>query len=125
MIDHVSLGSHRFEEAIRFFTDCLLPLGFELQRHTPQEAAFGTAKKWDFWLYPASAGDAIVGARSHVAINADTREKVLRFHSAAARCGAASVREPGPRPDISPDYFGTVIRDLDGHTIEAVHWSIE
>jgi catechol 2,3-dioxygenase-like lactoylglutathione lyase family enzyme len=64
-----------------------------------------------------------VGARAHIAVRADTQEKILRFHEVARQRGATTVRAPGERPDISPDYFGTVIRDLDGHTIEVVHWS--
>jgi predicted lactoylglutathione lyase len=64
-----------------------------------------------------------VGARSHVAVSADTQEKIVKFHDAALQRGATTVRPPGGRSDISPDYFGTVIRDLDGHTIEVVYWS--
>lgn len=124
MIDHVSLGSHRFQEAVRFYQECFLPLGYRLERHTPEEAAFGPDGKSVFFLYPVAPGDAVAGARCHVAVSAETREKILEFHRRAVQRGAATLRAPGGRPDISPDYFGTVIRDLDGHTIEVVHWSM-
>jgi hypothetical protein len=62
-----------------------------------------------------------VGARCHVAVSADTQNQIRKFHELAMKRGAISVPLPGERPDISPDYFGTVIRDLDGHTIEVVH----
>jgi catechol 2,3-dioxygenase-like lactoylglutathione lyase family enzyme len=123
MIDHVSLGSAKLEEAIQFYSDCFLPLGYQLEHRTPEEAAFGPHGKWTFWLYPVPSNEAVVGARSHVALSADTQEKIVRFHEVALRRGASTVRAPGGRRDISPDYFGTVIRDLDGHTIEVVCWS--
>ena len=65
----------------------------------------------------------VVGQRSYAAVTADTREKVRLFLEVAIRAGATEVRPAGERPDISPDYFGTVIRDLAGHTVEVVHWS--
>jgi catechol 2,3-dioxygenase-like lactoylglutathione lyase family enzyme len=124
MIDHISLGSRRFEQAIQFYSDCFLPLGYRLEHRTPEEAAFGPQGKWVFWLYPVPAGEPTVGARSHVAVSADTHDQIIKFHELALERGGTTVRAPGGRPDISPDYFGTVIRDLDGHTIEVVHWSM-
>jgi catechol 2,3-dioxygenase-like lactoylglutathione lyase family enzyme len=123
MIDHVSLGSRGFEEAIQFYSECFAPLGYQLSHRTPEEAAFGPEGNRIFWLYPVPSSETVVGARCHVAVNADTQEKILKFHQLALQRGATTVRAPGERPDISPDYFGTVIRDLDGHTIEVVHWS--
>jgi catechol 2,3-dioxygenase-like lactoylglutathione lyase family enzyme len=122
MIDHVSLGTQKFDDAIEFYSECFLPLGYQLLRRTPQEAAFGAPDKWGFWLYPVVSSQAVVGMRSHVAVSAKSREKVIEFHDIAHSRGATTVRAPGCRPEISPDYFGTVIRDLDGHTIEVVHW---
>jgi len=91
---------------------------------TPEEAAFGAGGKWSFWLYPIRPSDPAVGTRTHVAVSTDRKEKIIEFHALAHNRGATTVRAPGPRPDISPDYFGVVIRDLDGHTIEVVHWSM-
>jgi catechol 2,3-dioxygenase-like lactoylglutathione lyase family enzyme len=124
MIDHVSLGSRKFEEAVRFYSECFLPLGYRLEQRTSEEAAFGPLGRRIFFLYPVSPSESAVGARSHVAVSTDTRQKVMRFHELAMECGGSTVRAPGGRPDISPDYFGTVIHDLDGHTIEVVHWSM-
>jgi catechol 2,3-dioxygenase-like lactoylglutathione lyase family enzyme len=123
MIDHVSLGTRGFEEAIQFYSESFAPLGYQLSHRTPEEAAFGPDGNRIFWLYPVPSGEAVVGARGHIAVSADTHEKILRFHEAALRRGATTVRAPGERPDISLNYFGTVIRDLDGHTIEVVQWS--
>jgi len=123
MIDHVSLGTRNFDKAIAFYSACFSPLGYRLEHQTPDEAAFGVDGKWDFWLYPVATGEQLVGHRSHVAVTAESREKVSQFFQVALREGAIQVRPVGERPDVSPDYFGTVIRDLDGHTVEVVHWA--
>lgn len=124
MIDHVSLGSRKFAAAVLFYADCFQPLGYRLEHSTPQEAAFGPDGKWIFWIYPVPSAEPVVGPRSHIAVTADTREQILKFHELAVARGATTVRAPGGRSDISPNYFGTVIHDLDGHTIEVVHWTM-
>ena len=45
MIDHVSVGTRRYPEAVAFYRQVLAPLGIELLRDTGQEAAFGTAER--------------------------------------------------------------------------------
>jgi catechol 2,3-dioxygenase-like lactoylglutathione lyase family enzyme len=123
MINHLSLGSRRFEEAIQFYSDCFLLLGYRLEHRTPEEAAFGPQGKKIFYLYPVGSNEPVVGARCHIAVSAETRDQIVKFHEIASQRGGTTVRTPGGRPDIGPDYFGTVIRDLDGHTIEVVHQS--
>jgi catechol 2,3-dioxygenase-like lactoylglutathione lyase family enzyme len=122
MIDHTSLGVRDFAKAIAFYEACLRPLGYALQRTKPDEAAFGTEQHWGFFLYPVAAGKSVVGERTHVAFSASKRGAIDAFHRTAVENGARPVRPPGPRPDISPEYFGTVVVDPDGHTLEAVFW---
>ena len=52
MIDHVSLGTIRYADAVGFYSRVLAPLGLSLQRDTGAEAAFGSAQNWSFFLYP-------------------------------------------------------------------------
>jgi catechol 2,3-dioxygenase-like lactoylglutathione lyase family enzyme len=122
MIDHTSLGVRNFDAAVAFYASCLKTLGYDLQRMKPDEAAFGTPESWGFFLYPVAAQKSVVGERAHVAFSATGREAVGAFHRTAVENGATAVRPPGPRPDISPEYFGTVVIDPDGHTLEAVFW---
>ena len=122
MIDHTSLGVSDYDRAVKFYTAILAPLGYALQRLKPDEAAFGTAQDWGFFLYPAAPGKSIVGERNHVAFRAPDRDAVASFSRIATEQGALQVRPVGPRPDIGPEYFGTVLTDLDGHTLEAVFW---
>jgi catechol 2,3-dioxygenase-like lactoylglutathione lyase family enzyme len=123
MIDHTSLGVRDFDRAVAFYGACLGPLGYSLQRKTEGEAAFGVEAAWGFFLYPVDANASIVGERNHVAFSAPDRDAVEAFHRTAVAIGARSTRPPGGRPDISPDYFGTVLVDPEGHTLEAVFWS--
>lgn len=120
MIDHVSIGSRDADRAAAFYAHCFAPLGYTERFRDATQIAFGAGEAWDFWIYPVEA--APVGARSHVAFKAPSREAVQAFHDRAVEQGAQAVRAPGLRPDIDERYFGTVLRDLDGHTIEAVHW---
>ena len=122
MIDHTSLGVRDYDSAVAFYAAILAPLGYALQRKKPDEAAFGTTQDWGFFLYPAAPGKSIVGERNHVAFRAPSREAVAAFNRIATEQGARQVRPVGPRPDISPEYFGTVLTDPDGHALEAVFW---
>ena len=123
MIDHTSLGVKDFERAVAFYSACLGPLGYSLQRMTASEAAFGVEADWGFFLYPVTETASSVGERTHVAFRARSRDAVVAFHRTAIANGATSIRPPGGRPDISPDYFGAVLVDPEGHTLETVGWS--
>lgn len=120
MIDHLSLGSRRYADAVSFYRSVLEPLGAELLRDTGSEAAFGTAAHWSFFLYPAHEGASVVGNRTHVALRAPSRDAVRRVHAAAVGCGGADLSVPRERPDISPTYYGAMFSDLDGHRIEVL-----
>ena len=122
MIDHTSLGVRDYDRALEFYAAVLAPLGFALQRRKDDEAAFGTEQDWGFFLYPAAADKSIIGERNHVAFRAPGKDAVADFNRIAVERGGKQVRPVGLRPDISPAYFGTVITDPDGHTLEAVFW---
>jgi catechol 2,3-dioxygenase-like lactoylglutathione lyase family enzyme len=122
MIDHTSLGVRDYDRAVAFYTAILAPVGYDIQRRNSEEAAFGTAQDWGFFLYPAAPEKSIVGERNHIAFRAPSREAVAAFNRIATAQGGKQVRPVGPRPDIGPEYFGTVLTDLDGHTLEAVFW---
>ena len=120
MLDHVSLGTHDFARAITFYDAVLQPLGVALQRSGDDEAAFGTATAWMFFLYPLAAGDHAPGARMHVAFRAASRDAVRAAHAQALAHGAHEVRPPDARPQFGDDYFGSVFRDGDGHVLEVM-----
>lgn len=118
MIDHVSLGTTRYAEAVDFYRKALQPLGMSLQRDTGAEAAFGTAQSWSFFLYPVGAEGPIIAPGMHLAFGAASRSQVAAVHHAALSALAQNLRSPCERPDISATYFGAMFTDLDGHRIE-------
>lgn len=120
MIEHVSLGTHRYAEAVAFYQRTLSPLGMALLRDTGAEAAFGTPSQWSFFLYPVPAGEQVVAKGTHVALGALSRALVAQVHEAALGAGAQDMFTPRERPDISPTYFGAMFRDLDGHGLEVL-----
>lgn len=120
MIEHVSLGTHRYAEAVAFYRKVLAPLGLELQRDTGAEAAFGTAAQWSFFLYPVPAEEGITARGLHVALGAPSRAAVEAVHAAALAAAAQDLFTPRLRPDISASYYGAMFSDLDGHRMEVL-----
>lgn len=120
MIDHVSLGTHRYADAVAFYQRALAPLGIELLRDTGAEAAFGTPAQWGFFLYPVPAEAHVSAQGVHLALAAPSRVAVQAVHAAALAHAAQDIFTPRTRPDISPTYYGAMFSDLDGHRIEVM-----
>ena len=118
VIDHVSLGTRRYTEAVAFYQQVLKPLGVELVRDTCAEAAFGTGAQWSFFLYPVAEDEIVTAKGTHIAMAASSRAAVSGVHAAALAASAQDLFTPRPRPDISTTYFGAMFLDLDGHRIE-------
>ena len=120
MIDHLSLGTTRYADAVAFYRQALAPLGLQLLRDTGKEAAFGTPERWGFFLYPAPAGERVTAPGAHLAFAAPSRAAVQAAHATALAAGGADIFTPRTRPDINDTYFGAMFSDLDGHRIEVV-----
>jgi catechol 2,3-dioxygenase-like lactoylglutathione lyase family enzyme len=122
MIDHVSIGSLQGEAAVAFYTRCFDTLGYSLQHRDATQTIFGHDGQWVFCIYPAEPGSSLVGQRSHLAFSAPSKAAAQAFFDAATALGAQPLRVPGPRPDINDQYYGAMVKDLDGHTLEVVYW---
>lgn len=120
MIDHVSLGTNRYVQAVAFYQRVLAPLGLTLLRDTGAEASFGIPSHWSFFLYPVPAEERVTARGTHLAFGAASRAEVSAVHEAAMAASAKDVFTPRERPDISPTYFGAIFLDLDGHRIEVL-----
>jgi len=118
MIDHVSLGSRRYAEAVAFYERVLAPLGVTLQRDTGKEAAFGRGDDWMFFIYPVAEDSAVTAPGMHLAFRAASRAAVAQLHADALEARGLDIFTPRLRPDISATYFGAMFHDLDGHRIE-------
>jgi catechol 2,3-dioxygenase-like lactoylglutathione lyase family enzyme len=120
MIDHLSLGTARYADAVTFYLQALAPLGLRLLRDTGKEAAFGTPERWCFFLYPVAGGDRVTAPGLHLAFAAPSPAAVQAAHAAALAARGCDIFTPRRRPDIDETYFGAMFTDLDGHRIEVV-----
>jgi catechol 2,3-dioxygenase-like lactoylglutathione lyase family enzyme len=120
VIDHVSLGCSDLLRAAGLYQRLLGILDYGQTGQTSAQAAFGPKGEQHFFLYPQADGAAVAGAGTHVAFSASTVLQIDRFAAAAVEAGLEVLRPAGRRPDISPFYYGTIVRDFDGNMIEAV-----
>lgn len=125
MLHHVSLGTHRYAEAVAFHRRVLAPLGFALISDSAAEAGFGLPGRGLFYLYPAPPEAPVAGRGMHLAFEAPSRAAVRSVHDQAVAAGGESQWGPRLRPDISATYFGAMFLDLDGHRIEVLTNSVD
>ena len=116
MLDHVTANVGDLEQAKRFYSQALAPLGYSLQTDFEGGAGFGTgAGMADFWLGSSSERGA-----SHVALSAKDRAAVDAFYEAAIAAGGKDNGPPGLRPHYHETYYAAYVHDADGNNIEAV-----
>jgi len=125
MLDHIGITVADFDRSLRFYTDVLAPLGYDIvMQVTPEmtgtdahHAGFGKDGKPDFWI---GTGGEPTRHGLHLAFAAADRAAVDAFHAAARAAGARDNGAPGLRPHYHPNYYGAFVIDPDGHNIEAV-----
>lgn len=120
IVNHISIGTNRFEEAIEFYDAVLGTIGATRQHEVPDIAvAYGKLFP-EFWVQrPLNGEPATVGNGVHFAFLATSRAAVHAFYEAALKHGGTSDGEPGLRPEYGDGYYGAFVFDLDGHKIEA------
>ena len=121
MISHLSLGVRDVGASASFYDALFAPLGFErLAKTRIGELAWGPAGQGLFWLYETALEERLASPGTHVAFRARSRQAVQAAAEATRALGATFTREPGPHPDIAPDYYGAILLDPDGHKLELV-----
>jgi catechol 2,3-dioxygenase-like lactoylglutathione lyase family enzyme len=118
MIDHLSLGATDLGRSVDFYRHLFAPLGYVQQHSDDTEASFGPGSDRTFWLYLATNVVAVTGM--HIAFAAKDKTAVDEAFVAATAGGATIARAPGPRPEISDEYYGCIVLDPDGHRLEIV-----
>jgi catechol 2,3-dioxygenase-like lactoylglutathione lyase family enzyme len=117
MYDHIGLKVKDVAASIRFYKAALGGLGHELCSQDESGAGFGPKGEPALWLYRAS-GAALTGA--HVALRAENRAAVDKFHKEGLKAGGRDHGAPGLRADYSPTYYAAFLLDPDGNNVEAV-----
>jgi catechol 2,3-dioxygenase-like lactoylglutathione lyase family enzyme len=116
MIDHVTANVGDFDQAKRFYTQALAPLGYSVQMEFEGAAGLGTGEGIpDFWISSHSERGA-----AHIAFAAADRAAVDAFYGAALAAGGKDNGAPGLRPHYHESYYAAYVHDADGNNVEAV-----
>ncbi|WOC16273.1 VOC family protein [Pseudochrobactrum sp. MP213Fo] len=118
MLDQIGFMVANKNKAQAFYTAALAPLGIDAVAEFGNWQGYGRQGKPEFWI-GSQKGTAYQG-HMHLAFLAGTRSEVERFYSAALSAGGRDHGAPLLRPNYHADYFSALVKDPDGHVIEAV-----
>ena len=118
MLDHVGFPCADLAACAAFYEAVLAPLGGVRMMDYGVAIGFGVPPQPDFWISRFDSGDGF--RESHIAFAAPDRAAVVAFFEAARVAGAEVLHEPRVWPEYHPGYYGAVVRDPDGHNVEAV-----
>jgi catechol 2,3-dioxygenase-like lactoylglutathione lyase family enzyme len=119
MLDHIGLEVSDYSRSRAFYERALEPLGLEvLMEPVADVCGFGSPSEGKPFFWIGVRGRPAAG--THVAFEAQSREIVDAFHSAAVSAGGQDNGAPGVREIYHPHYYGAYVLDPDGNNIEAV-----
>jgi catechol 2,3-dioxygenase-like lactoylglutathione lyase family enzyme len=117
MIDHITLQATSVPASTAFYEVVLAPLGIAPGHEDGAAVGFFGPEPGSFWLCPAQGAQ---DRELHIAFRAASRGAVRAFYEAAVGVGAEVLHSPRIFPEYHDNYYGTFVRDPDGHNIEAV-----
>ncbi len=119
MIDHISVQTDHYDDAVAWYDATLAVLGYgRVMEFGGCTAGYGPDRsKPCFWLGRATDGG---GRQAHIAFAATDRAAVRAFHVAAVARGSDVLHEPRVWPEYHPTYYAVFVRDPDGNNVEAV-----
>ena len=120
VIGFVMVGTNDLDKSSKFYDAILVHLGMKRVSITERYIGYGHSSDYlevKFYITkPHNKETATVGNGTMVALSAETKEAVDKFHKTALENGGVNEGEPGARSD--GNYYG-YIRDLDGNKITA------
>lgn len=128
VISHITLGTNDPDTATRFYDAVLGELGFaRLPKPPGKPAAYEKdgARPTIYVCTPENDEPATFGNGTHIALTAESRQAVHRFHEAALSHGGTDAGKPGLRPHYGDTYYAAYVRDLDGNKLQAVCYADE
>ena len=118
VIGFVMIGTKELEKSSKFYDAVLAHLGMKRVTVTERYIAYSHSSGDDglkFYITkPQNKENATAGNGTMVALSAETKEAVDKFHKIALENGAVDEGKPGLRSD--GNYY-SYIRDLDGNKI--------
>lgn len=115
MLDHVTIRVEDREASEHFYGLVLSTLGIE-RTGSGEEFA-----EWHDFLLARVSAEHPATRRLHIGFAAPSRAHVDEFWHVGCAAGYRDDGAPGPRPQYSPDYYGSFLLDPDGNSTEAVH----
>ena len=118
-IGFVMVGTNDLEKSSKFYDSILTHLGMKKITITERYIGYGLSEDDEVKFYitkPHNKENATAGNGTMVALSAETKEAVDKFHKTALENGAVDEGAPGLRSD--GNYYGYV-RDHDGNKITA------
>jgi catechol 2,3-dioxygenase-like lactoylglutathione lyase family enzyme len=115
--DHVEYQVSDYGNSLKFYSGCLIPLGFKLTTNNEKKGIFGfglSTDKSDDLLLTAGAP---TKPTMHICFRAKSMAQVDEFYRQAMIGGGVCNGPPGLR---HPGYYAAFVLDPDGHNIEAV-----
>lgn len=118
MIEYVTLGTNRYDDAVQFYDELLAIVGADRMYDTetftawstgPKSPALSVCKPFD--QQPATVGNGVM-----VALAASSPEQVNELHARAMALGGVDEGAPGPR---AGGFYVAYFRDLDGNKLNA------
>ena len=120
VIGFVMVGTNDLEKSSKFYDSVLAHLGMKRVTITERYIGYGHSSEDSgvkFYITkPHNKENANAGNGTMVALSAETKEAVDKFHKTALENGATDEGAPGPRSD--GNYYG-YIRDHEGNKITA------
>src|SRR5207248_929743 len=113
--DHVTIRVSDRASSERFYNTVLPTVGLEEPSFAEPYPEWG-----DFSLAQATEEQPVT-RRLHVAFFAPSRAVVDEFWRVGTEAGYRDDGAPGPRPQYSPEYYGSFLLDPDGNSAEVVH----
>ena len=119
MIGYVTLGTNDLARAGQFYDDLLAELGAKRFSTNERMIIWGTKPSEPMLALctPFDEQQPSVGNGTMVALNAGSRDNVLKLHEKALELGGRDEGAPGPRGD--GPFYGGYFRDLDGNKLVA------
>jgi len=117
LIDHIQLVVKDLAASKRFYAAAFgalgIPMGGEGADYFWADELFVSGKD-------SNAAQGALTGRMHFAFQAESRERVERFHRAVLAAGGRDNGAPGERP-YHPGYYAAFVLDPDGNNVEAVY----
>ena len=119
MIAYTLVGTNNLEKSLTFYDALLAEIGGKRAAELNRVVLYAGAKGTPFLgiAQPANNEPATVGNGSMVSLGAKNPEEVNRLHAKALELGATDEGAPGPRTNLTLNFYAGYFRDPDGNKL--------